>query len=208
MGIAMARVAITGTRPLLFHHFTEDAVFGPADPDPRKRRRRTGRAGNDPHEWQHTALLTADRQLYLEPPYIYGAIRNAGKFTPAGGRRGSMMAAVAATVQVLEDRILLDRWAPPAEAVTRDPTQPVYVDVRMVRNPTTRGGNLRYRLACAPPWHAAWTLLWEDTVVSPELLQAITIDAGRLIGVGDARGIGFGRFDVDAFVLEPEAAHA
>jgi hypothetical protein len=207
MGVAMARVAITGTRPLLFHHFTEQ-VFAPVDPNSRKGQRRTGRAGNDPQEWKRTVLLTQDRQLYLEPTYIYGTLRHAAKFTPAGGRRGSMMAAVAATVQVLEDRILLDRCVPPDEYVTRDPTQPIYVDVRMVRNPATRGSNLRYRLACAPPWHAAFTLLWEDTVVSPELLHAIAIDAGRLVGVGDARSIGLGRFDVDAFVLEPEAAHA
>ncbi|MGC8488801.1 MAG: hypothetical protein ACP5QO_11395 [Clostridia bacterium] len=196
MGVAMARVAITGHRPLLFHHL--DPVFfdGPSKP---------GKApGNNPDEWKRTALWTADRQCYLLPDHVFATARDGGSKIRRG--RGSLMGEIVSTLEVREDRILLDRWVPLDHEITRDPNQPVYVDVRMVKNPATRLRNMRYRLACSPGWHAAFTLLWEDTVVHPSQLEAALVEAGLRIGIGDGRGVGFGRFTVDAFTLEDPGA--
>ena len=64
----MAMVKIKGTRSLLWHHFGPDAL-------PLEKQERTGVAGNDPEEWKKTYLVTKDKQLYLDPSYIFACIR-------------------------------------------------------------------------------------------------------------------------------------
>ena len=44
-----------------------------------------------------------------------------------------------------------------------------------------------------------FTIYWDNTVVSREQMQAIINDAGRFVGIGDGRNIGFGRFRVPEF---------
>jgi len=46
---------------------------------------------------------------------------------------------------------------------------------------------------------AEFTLLWDKTIVSRGEMEAIVIDTGKLVGLGNGRSIGFGRFDVIAF---------
>ena len=56
---------IVGSRPLLWNAFTPEAI-------PLQKQEKTGVAGNDPEEWKKTVLVTKDRQLYVEPTYIFG----------------------------------------------------------------------------------------------------------------------------------------
>lgn len=185
----MANVTIRGIRPLLWHHFGPDAL-------PLGKKERTGVAGNDPEEWKRTVLVTSEGQLYLEPTYIFACIRDGAKYTKKG--RGSIQPMVAATLQVLDDRILIDRFLPEGE-LTTDSSQPIYIDVRTVRNPATRARNIRYRVAAAPGWTASFRILWDATVVSRDQMHAVLIDAGRLVGLGDGRTIGMGRFEIVSF---------
>lgn len=187
-----ARVTITGTRPLLWHHFGPDAI-------PLERGERTGVAGNDPEEWRKTVLATKDGQLYLESSYIFSTIRDGAKHTKSG--RGTMQTAVASTLQVVDDRILLDRYLPDGlnTAPPADPEAPVYLDVRSVKNPQTRGRNVRYRVAAPAGWSVSFIILWDKTIVQRNVMEAAVRDAGRFSGVGDGRAIGFGRFAVDSF---------
>jgi hypothetical protein len=187
----VARVEIEGTRPILWHHFGPDAL-------PLEKGERTGVAGNDPEEWRRTVLLTKDRQLYLEPTYVFGSIRDGAKFTKRG--RGSIQTAVVATLQVLDERILFDRFLP-AEPIPTEPEEPVYLDVRGVRNPATKARNVRYRIACATGWKTAFSLLWDKTVVSRGEMEAVVSDAGRLVGISNGRNIGFGRFTLSDFCV-------
>jgi hypothetical protein len=189
--IINASVSICGLRPLLWHHFGPDAL--PLTPG-----ERTGVAGNDPEEWNKTVLMTRDRQLYIEPSYVFGMLRDAARYTKKG--RGSIQVALCATLQVTDARILVDRYVPEFPIPT-DPELPVYMDVRSVRNPSTKGRNIRYRIAASPGWSLTFHILWDKTIVSRSEMQAVLHDAGQLVGLCDGRSIGFGRFTVDSIEI-------
>ena len=195
--ILTATVSIRGTRPLLWHRFGLTVISA-------AKGERTGVAGNDPEEWKRTVLVTDAGQLYLDPTYVFAAIRDGAKYI--GKRRGTLQPLVVATLQVLDDRILVDRFLPEAGSpLPTTPEAPVYLDVRPVRNPTTRGRNVRYRVAAAPGWHATFTLTWDKTIVSRGEMEAAIIAAGQFVGVGNGRTIGFGRFTVESFTVGEQA---
>jgi hypothetical protein len=185
--ILTATIAITGTRPLLWNRFGPDTI--PVG----GRRERSGVAGNDPDEWKRSVRITAENQLYLDPTAIFGCLRDAARYTPR--KRGTLQPFVAATLQVRDERVLVDRFLP-AQPST-DATQPVYLDIRSVRNPATRARNVRYRVAAAAGWQTTFTIQWDVTIVSRQELLAVLLDAGRFVGLGDGRAVGFGRFTCD-----------
>jgi hypothetical protein len=188
-------VTIQGTRTLLWHAFGPHAI-------PLEKQERTGVAGNDPDEWRKTVLFDpATRHLFLPSIAVFSCLREAGKHTKRG--RGTLMADVGATLQILDDQVFVDRSLP--DEPTTDDTQPVYIHVASVRNPNTKGRNVRYRIATQPGWQATFTLLWDKTIVSRPQMEAVLQDAGRLVGLGDGRAIGYGRFVVTAFALVDDA---
>lgn len=192
--ILTANVAIKGTQPLLWHKFGLNTL------SPEKRER-TGTVGNDPEEWKRTVLATEGGQLYLEPSYIFAAIRDGAKYTAR--KRGTLQPLVVATLQVLDGRVLIDRFLPdPVTSLSTSPDALVYLDVRGVKNPTTKGRNVRYRVAASPGWQAAFTIFWDKTLVSRGEMEAAIIDAGRFVGVGNGRAIGFGRFALESCRVE------
>jgi hypothetical protein len=182
-----ATITITGVRPLLFNSFGPETI--PAS----GKKERTGVAGNDPEEWRRSVSVTAERQLYLDPTAIFGCLRDAARYTPR--KRGTLQPWVASTLQVETERILIDRFLP--EQTTTNPEQPVYLDIRSVRNPATRARNVRYRVAAAPGWSTTFQISWDRTVVGRDEMKAVVLDAGRFVGLGDGRAIGFGRFSCD-----------
>lgn len=196
--IVIAKIRIKGTRPILWHKFGPDAI-------PLEKQERTGVAGNDPEEWKRSVLFTKEGQLYLEPSYVFGCWRDAARYTKKG--RGSIQKMVSATLQVVDNRILIDRWIPDfngklPDALTTDSDEPVYLSIMGVRNPSTRARNVRYRVAASPGWIATFQLMWDKTIVPRNQMEAVSIDAGKLIGLADGRGIGYGRFDIVSFEIE------
>ena len=129
--------------------------------------------------------------------YVFGMLRDAARHTIK--EEGSIQALVAATLQVEDERVLLDRWLPKGTDPTTDASQSVYIDVCGVRNPTTKARNVRYRLAASAGWQAAFVIVWDKTVVSRDQMRAVLNDAGVLVGIGDGRGVGYGRFTVGRF---------
>lgn len=192
--IATATVTIRGTRPLWWCHLSP-AAFG----DPKGgRKEKEGSAGNDPTEWKRSYLANSDGQMYILPSYVFGCIRDAAKYTKKG--RGSIQSAVAATLQVKDKQVLIDRYLfNPALPPPEDPDLPVYLDIRTVKNPATKGRNVRYRVAASPGWTATFTLEWDKTIVSRREMEAVLTDAGPLVGLADGRSIGMGRFEVVSF---------
>jgi hypothetical protein len=188
--ILTANVQIKGLRAMLWHAFGPDAI-------PLEKREKTGVAGNDPVEWTRTVLMTKERQLYLLPTYIFGCLRDGAKHTKKG--KGSIQAVVTATLQVMDDRILVDRFVP--DPPTPDSDQPVYLHISSVRNPATKARNVRYRVAANAGWSLAFNIMWDKTIVSRNEIEAVIHDAGALCGLGDGRSIGFGRFIVDSFTV-------
>jgi hypothetical protein len=188
--LLQAKAIIKGTRPILWHAFTADAI-------PLEKQERTGVAGNDPEEWRKTVLVTEGRQLYLDATYIFGCLRDASRHTKQG--RGSIQSNLVATLQVLNDRVLVDRWMPEKGDPPTDQTQPVYIDVRSVRNPATKGRNVRYRVGASTGWRATFNILWDKTIVNRAQMESVITDAGRLAGLGDGRSVGYGRFTTESF---------
>lgn len=193
--ILYAKITVVGERPLLWYRFGPDAL-------PLEKRERTGVAGNDPEEWKRTVLATSEGQLYLDPSYVFGVIREGSRNTKKG--RGSIMPAVISTLQVLDRRVLVDRWLPDGlnTPPPNDEELPVYLDIRGVRNPATKSRNVRYRVAASPGWTCSFTIMWDRTIVSRGEMEASVIDGGRLSGFGDGRSIGFGRFSVVSFEVD------
>lgn len=210
--IIKARVEIKGKRPLLQHQWTEDSIRL-ADEQIEK----TGAAGKDPEEWKRTCMVSEKGQLYVRGEYISSMLVDAAYHTKKG--KGSVQKTVSATLQVSEDYVMLDRFMPkkawPLEpsgqcSVSRNPEDLVYIDVSGVVNPATGKRNVRYRLACSPGWKIGFTILWDKTLINRAQMEAIARDAGVLIGLGDGRQIGKGRFDVTKFEVlnAPKAAAA
>jgi hypothetical protein len=192
--IVTATVAIQGVRPILWHVFGPDAI-------PLEKGEKTGVAGNDPEEWKKTVTYDkTTRQLYVDPSYAFSSICAGARNTKKG--RGSIEPLVSSTLQVVDDRILIDRFLP-AESDIRcnEYDEPVYVDVRGVRNPSTKGRNVRYRVAAKTGWKASFTVRFDKTIVARALVHAAIIDAGRLSGIGNGRKIGMGRFEVLEFAV-------
>lgn len=199
--IVTAKVVIKGTRPIWWHRFGPDAL-------PLEKEERTGRAGNDPEEWRKTVTATKDGQLYVEPTYAFATIREGSKYTKKG--RGSIQTSVIATLQIRDNRILIDRYLPgfpnghtcdlmTIEPPPQDVDLPVYLDVRGVVNPSTKGRNVRYRVAASPGWSCSFTIQWDKTIVSRGEMEACVRDAGTLCGIGNGRKVGMGRFEIVSF---------
>lgn len=192
-----ATVLVQGVRPLLWHHFGPDAI-------PLQKQEKQGVAGNNPQEWQSTVCMTATRQLFVPNTYLFGCLRDAAPYTKRGKR---FQLEITSTLQILDDPVLItNRFVPASPSHVQEGQQPielpeVYVYVAGVRNPSTGARNIRYRIACAPGWQCSFRLQWDKTVVPRELMQSLCLDAGRMVGLGDGRCIGFGRFEVLAFEL-------
>ncbi len=192
--IAIAEVRIIGIRPILWHRFGSDTLS-------LEKREKTGVAGNNPEEWKKTVLKTQNNQLYIEPSYIFACLREGAKYTKRG--RGSLQSVVSATLQVLDDKILVDRFLP--DSITTNIEEPVYLDIRGVKNPVTKSRNIRYRVCSSSGWKAIFHIAWDKSIISKFEMNSIAIDAGMLSGVGDGRSIGFGRFKVEEFLVVENA---
>lgn len=192
--IAAADVKITGIREILWHSFGPDTLS-------LEKREKSGVAGNNPEEWKDTILITKEKQLYIQPSYIFACIRDGAKYTKRG--RGTLQVVVSATLQVLDKKILLDRYLP--DEVTTCSERPVYLDIRGVKNPVTKARNIRYRICASPGWNTDFTIIWDKTLISKAEMHSIIIDAGMFSGLGDGRNIGFGRFEVKEFIIREDA---
>ena len=203
--IVTAKVEIIGTRSLFFHK-------GGVDTIPLEKQELTGVAGNDPWTWAKTTPITADGQLFLDPTMVFATIRDGGRHTKVKGKM--LMYSIIATLQIIDDIILVDRFLPeaaiqfvqskgkigdPLEVLTTDPTAPVYLDIRKGINPSTKKAMIIYRVACSPGWHASFSLEWDKTVVASAQLESALRDAGALEGLGSGRKIGKGRFVHQSF---------
>ena len=201
--IVKAKVQIVGTRPLLQHQFTPAAL-------PLEKQEKTGVAGNDPTEWRRTCIVDKTGQLFLDPSYIFATVREGGRSIKRG--RGSIFKLVASTLIVTDNKVMIDRFYPgfpcdepfdveSVEPCSNDQDEPVYIDVRGVVNPSTKGRNVRYRLACSPGWRITFNIMWDKTVVSRNEIESCVIEAGRLVGLANGRAIGMGRFEIESFTV-------
>lgn len=196
--ILTAKIDIVGTRPFLYHAFGRDSI-------PLEKQERTGVAGNNPKEWKGSVLFTKSGQIYVPGTYLFGTLKEGAKFTKKG--KGSIQNSLTSTITILDDKILIDRFIPGfdnglPDTMPEDSELPVYLDVRSAVNPSTRGRNVRYRVALSVGWQLSFNIQWDKTIISRGEMEAVCIDAGKLCGIGSGRKIGFGRFDLKSFEVQ------
>lgn len=192
-----AKVLIRGNRPILFHAFREEVLT-------QTKKVRSGSQGNDPNEWKQTVKMDDKRQLYVSHLDLFAMLKNAGRFTKIG--RGTIKDLVGATLQVVGKTFpLIDRFVPIEEEIDRNENKPVFLHVCSVKNPATKGRNLRYRVAAKEGWEIEFKILWDESILSRELMKGVIEDAGVLEGFMDGRNIGYGRFEMISFdILDNE----
>lgn len=204
--IVHVHVTIRGTRPLWQHGFGPDAL-------PIKPQEKSGVAGNNPEEWRKTCMIDEQGRPYVHDTYLFATIRDGGRYIKSG--RSNLVRPIAATLQVLDDPIIITNRSWPgyedgSQSVPFDPNQvdpppmnltaPLYLDVRGVRNPSTRSRNIRYRIALTKGWEMSFAIQFDKSIISREQMHSVLIQAGELVGVGSGRAIGKGRFTVVDFV--------
>lgn len=170
--IVHTQVVIRGTRPLWQHKFGPDAL--PLHPG-----EKSGVAGNDPEEWRKTCMIDSQGRPYVRDTYLFATIRDGGRYIKSG--RSNLIRPIAATLQVLDDPIIItNRYWPGYEnddledefdPIEADPPEDnpeanLYMDIRGVRNPSTRNRNIRYRVALSTGWEMSFAIQFDKSIVS------------------------------------------
>jgi len=165
-------VEVAGTSPLLMHRF-------PLVPEDNLK--------NQPAEVQAEAVCYRDEEsgeLYLPGMNMWRALISGAAFSK-GKNRASLQKPAAACLLVTPERLLLG-------------TKKFVVDSRAVVVPATKGRVVRHRPRLND-WGVAFTVEYDDTLMSALEIRKIVDDAGLRCGIGDYRPERrgpFGRFYV------------
>lgn len=181
---------IIGKTAFLFNKFNIENVSN-------KSKVKSGSAGNDPEEWK-LKCIAEGKNLYLPGYYIFSCLSEGGNYVKEG--RGSIKKKLMGCLLINTPKFYLNYELPKdideieTEDLSKDSSQKIYLDVRAVKNPMTKGKNVRYRLAMCPGWSTNVIAEWDDTIISKENMKQVIESAGKFVGVGDARLLGYGRF--------------
>jgi hypothetical protein len=187
-----AHLKIKGTKPFLFHKFNLEALTNSQKP-------KEGTTGNNFNEWK-SSFFYEGTKLYMPTAYMFAALKNGSVNTKVG--RGTIQKTFISAVTLIGEKIYFNREMFPGwmdmdpENTPLDSSLPVYVDVRMVSNPNTKGKNVRYRLTLSEGWECDFHFEFDDSLISSSQVKKIVEDTGKLQGIGDARTLGYGRFHV------------
>lgn len=183
---------LVGISGYLFHKFNIGSIAN-------KTKSKSGSAGNNPDEWKET-VHSQGTKLYIPKDYFFATIMGGAKYVKQG--KGSIASKVAGCLHIKTDKAYFNRELPKPidelenEELSIDSSDTVYLDIRGVKNPATKGKNVRYRLGLSPGWEAHCELEFDDSIISKEQMREAIICAGKFSGIGDGRSIGFGRYDV------------
>lgn len=195
MSKVFAKVKITGTKPLLINTFPLETLD--------EGKSKSGTTGKDESLWKKTVLVTPERELYVFASYLIGSMVKGAKNIKVG--KGSLSNKVGSTLECSPDILTLNGLKlPPDNEITKNTNDAVYIDVRSVVNPMTKGRNIRYRVACKAGWSLSALISWDDAQASVEQMKQSLYNAGMYEGIGDGRKIGFGRFKIDSFQVTEE----
>ena len=193
-----ARIKIKGKTALLFHKFSIDVLTN-------KSKQKSGSTGNDPEEWK-TTIFNDGKKLYMPGAYFFSTFLAGASYVKLG--RGTIAKKLAGCMTVVTEKSYLNRELPDdpenieTENMPLDSSQPVYLDVRGVKNPATKGRNVRYRVALSPGWECSVEIEFDDTVISKDDIKRCVENAGKFSGIADGRTIGHGRFEVTEIIFE------
>ncbi len=187
-----AHVKIKGVKPILFNRFNIEKITDTS-------RIKSGTKGSDTEEWRQS-FFDQDGKLYMPDSYIQACLKNGSVYTKVG--RGTLKKTWISAVNIMDEKIFLNRSMPKdwEEISTKDfpmdTSVPVFLDIRMVVNPNTKGRNIRYRIGCSTGWECSFNLLIDNTLLSKDQASKVIEDAGRLEGLADGRTLGYGRYEI------------
>ena|SRR5271156_2202028 len=190
-----AEFKIIGTKPYLYHKFNVECITNTKKP-------KEGNAGNNPNEWKD-GIWEENKKLFIPDFYLFSCIVKGGKYIKVG--RGTISKNLAGVLEICEPRFYINRELPKPldelsiEDIGTDSSKDIYVDIRMVANPNTKGRNVRYRLALSPGWETKIVISWDGSVFSKDQIFNAVEAAGKWEGCGDGRAIGYSRFKVEDF---------
>lgn len=193
-----AKIEIEGKSALLFHKFTVEVLSSKSKP-------KGGTTGNNPDEWK-TTMCNEGKRLYIPKDYFFSCFGEGAKYVKVG--RGTLNKKFRGCVIITTPKAYLNRELPDdpdnieTENMPTDCDKPVYIDIRGVKNPATKGRNVRYRLGLCPGWECTVELEFDDTVISKDDLKRSIEAAGKFVGLADNRENGYGRFEVLSVVFE------
>lgn len=193
-----ATFEIEGKKPILYHRFNLESITNTKKP-------KEGTSGNNPNEWKETVWHDGQK-LYFPSFYMHSAIIAGGKHVKIG--RGTLSKNIAACLTICEEKLYLtNRELPmPMEDLTNenlgtDSSKPVYLDIRAVSNPNTKGKNIRYRVAVSAGWRMNIDIEWDDTIVSVQQVKSCIESLGKYVGFSNGRTLGYGRFELLDFKI-------
>lgn len=166
---------IKGVSPLLMHRFPLDEAEGFEKWPPEKQA-----------EWA-TYRDEATRDLYIPGTNLWRSLVSAATYAKGKGR-GNLSRVVAGSLAITPEILTLG---------VKDYT----LDVRVVKNPVTKGRHPRVRPRL-DEWSVSATIAWDDTLMKEKQVREIVDIAGTRIGVLDYRPETkgpFGRFMVTAW---------
>lgn len=181
-------VTIEGGAPILFHRWSCEAVEA-------KSNAAKGSKAKKEDDWESYLYRDAAGKIAIPGEYLRQSIIEAAKYRqdPRSPRKSAKDLFKAAIISL-------------TDLASTGTTDPDYLDRRRVcvqRNAVTR-----VRPALNAGWSATFHLMIQTPeYISPQTLNAVITDAGRLVGVGDFRP-SYGRFVVTAFSILDEEANA
>jgi len=191
------KAKIKGVKPFLFHKFNIESLTNVSKP-------REGTTGNNFNEWKNSFFYDG-QQLYMPSSYMFAALKNGAVNTKVG--RGTIQKTFISAVTLLDEKIYFNRnmfegWTDmEPENTPVDSSLPVYIDIRMVSNPNTKGKNVRYRVAMSAGWECSFMFEFDESLISQSQMKKIVADTGKLQGIADGRTLGYGRFEVLEFEI-------
>ena len=193
----IAVIKIKGTKPFLYHRFNIETLTDTKKP-------KQGSTGNNPYEWKET-IWEEDQRLYIPAIYLHSGITAGGKYIKVG--RGTISKNVGSALTILDDKIYFNYKLPDKleklenENMSKDSSQNLFLDIRAVSNPMTKGKNVRYRLGLGHGWELEFKIEWDDSIISRDQMKGCIEAFGKLVGLSDGRSLGFGRFELLEFKI-------
>ena len=133
-------------------------------------------------------------------------MRAGGKFTKVG--RGTIQKTLTAAITVETEKAFIENRKLPIEpedlvneSLPFDSSKDLYIDVRGVMNPNSKGRNVRYRLTMNTGWKTSFVFSYDNELISKDQMRKVLEDSGKMVGIGDALALGYGRFSITDFKI-------
>lgn len=190
-------LTLTGTTPLVMHH---PRLADPLDPATKALKEITGKARKTEAdhlrmaelEWHASLYHDADLGPYVPAEWVWRTISKGGTQFRKGSalQRGLLIQPA--------DRLIALEYAGPRDPASLFAT-PEHV-LRSAVNANPSSSTVSKTMRTRPvfeQWACTAHLLWIPTAVDLDDITRAAEFAGWAIGIGDGRGIGYGRFQVE-----------